>query len=92
MRSVIQFTDFIQSLKETESMDTSIDEDELTDRLNLYFEYSDLIQQVEQANSQFESDFDANPDFLNRFSLIFRPGSTHTCGTYPRCFQYYDNL
>ena len=57
-RSVIQFTDFIQSLKETEGMDSSIDEEELTERLTLYFDYSDLIQQVEQANSQFESDFD----------------------------------
>ena len=57
-RSVIQFTDFMQSLKETEGMDSSIDEDELTERLNLYFDYRDLIQQVEKANSQFESDFE----------------------------------
>lgn len=58
-RSVIQFTDFIQSLKETENMDSSIEEDELNERLELYFEYSDLIKQNEQANSQFESDFDS---------------------------------
>jgi len=57
-RSVIQFTDFMQSLKETEGMDSSIDADELNERLTLYFEHSDLIQQVEQANSQFESDFE----------------------------------
>lgn len=57
-RSVIQFTDFMRSLKETEDMDSSTDEDELTERLTLYFEHSDLIQQVEKANSQFESDFE----------------------------------
>jgi hypothetical protein len=57
-RSVIQFTDFIQSLKETENMNSPIDEDELNERLNLYFEHSDLIRQVEKANSQFESDFE----------------------------------
>lgn len=63
-RSVIQFTDFIQSLKETEGMDSAIDEDELNERLNVYFEHSDLIQQVEQANSQFESDFDDVSTYL----------------------------
>ena len=63
-RSVIQFTDFIQSLKETEGMDSAIDEDELNERLNLYFEHSDLIQQVERANSQFESDFDDVSSYL----------------------------
>ena len=63
-RSVIQFTDFIQSLKETEGMDSSIDENELNERLNVYFEHSDLIQQVEQANSQFESDFDDVSSYL----------------------------
>lgn len=56
-RSVIQFTDFIQSLKETEGMTSEIDEDELNERLNLYFEHDRLIRQVQQANSQFESDF-----------------------------------
>lgn len=39
-------------------MDSSVDEEQLSERLNLYFEYSDLIQQVEKANSQFESDFE----------------------------------
>lgn len=63
-RSVIQFTDFIQSLKETEDMDSSIEEDELNERLDLYFEYSDLIEQVEQANSQFESDFEDVSTYL----------------------------
>ncbi len=63
-RSVIQFTDFIQSLKETENMDSSIEEDELNKRLDLYFEYSDLIEQVEQANSQFESDFEDVSTYL----------------------------
>lgn len=63
-RSVIQFTDFIQSLKETEGMDSAIDENELNERLNLYFEHSDLIRQVEQANSQFESDFDDVSTYL----------------------------
>lgn len=63
-RSVIQFTDFIQSLKETENMDSSIDEDELNERLNLYFEHSELIQQVENANSQFESDFEDLSTYL----------------------------
>jgi len=57
-RSVIQFTDFIQSLKETEGMDSSIDENELNERLTLYFDHSDLIRQVEKANSQFENDFE----------------------------------
>jgi hypothetical protein len=63
-RSVIQFTDFIQSLKETEDMDSSIEEDELNERLHLYFEHSDLIQQVERANSQFESDFEDVSTYL----------------------------
>ena len=63
-RSVIQFTDFIQSVKETEGMDSSIDEDELTERLNLFFEHRDLIQQIEKANSQFESDFEALSTYL----------------------------
>jgi hypothetical protein len=63
-RSVIQVTDFIQALKEAENMDTSIDEDELAERLNLYFEYSELIQRVEQANSQFESDFEQLSTYL----------------------------
>ena len=63
-RSVIQFTDFIQSLKETEGMDSPIEEDELNERLHLYFEHSDLIQQVEQAKSQFESDFEDVSTFL----------------------------
>lgn len=63
-RSVIQFTDFIQSVKETENMDSSIDEDELNERLNLYFEHRKLIQQVEKANSQFESDFEDLSTYL----------------------------
>lgn len=63
-RSVIQFTDFIRSLKETEGMDSSIDEDELNERLNLYFEHDRLIRQVEKANSQFESDFEDVSDYL----------------------------
>ena len=45
-------------------MDSAIDEDELNERLNLYFEHSDLIQQVERANSQFESDFDDVSSYL----------------------------
>lgn len=63
-RSVIQFTDFMQSLKDTEGMDASIDEDELTERLNLYFEHRDLIQKIEKANSQFESDFEDLSTYL----------------------------
>ncbi|MFC6718929.1 PD-(D/E)XK nuclease family protein [Natrialbaceae archaeon GCM10025810] len=63
-RSVIQFTDFIQSLKETEDMDSPIEEDELNERLHLYFEHSDLIQQIERANSQFESDFEDVSTYL----------------------------
>jgi len=63
-RSVIQFTDFIHSLKETEGMDSSIDEDELNERLTLYFDHSDLIRQVEKANSQFESDFEDVSSYL----------------------------
>lgn len=63
-RSVIQFTDFIRSLKETEGMDSDIDEDELNERLNLYFEHDRLIRQVEKANSQFESDFEAVSTYL----------------------------
>jgi len=57
-RSVIQLTDFVQSLAETENMDSPLDEDELTDRLALYFEFDDVIQQVEQAHREFENDFD----------------------------------
>lgn len=63
-RSVVQFTDFIQSLKETEHMDSPFDESELSKRLDLYFEYSDLIEQVEKANSQFESDFEDLSKYL----------------------------
>ncbi|UTF55246.1 PD-(D/E)XK nuclease family protein [Natronosalvus rutilus] len=63
-RSVIQFTDFIRSLKETEGMDSEIDEDELNERLNLYFEHDRLIRQVEKANSQFESDFENVSTYL----------------------------
>lgn len=63
-RSVVQFTDFIQSLKETEDMDSEIDEDELNERLNLYFEHDRLIRQVEKANSQFESDFEDLSTYL----------------------------
>lgn len=62
-RSVIQFTDFIQSLQETENMD-SPQEDELTKRLKLYFEYDDVIKQVEQAHREFESDFDDVSNYL----------------------------
>lgn len=57
-RSVVQFTDFMESLRQTEGMDSSVNEDELNERLSVYFEHSDLIRQVEQANSQFESDFE----------------------------------
>ena len=63
-RSVIQFTDFIQSVKETEGMETPIDEDEIAERLDLYFEHRDLIQRIENANSQFESDFEACSTYL----------------------------
>lgn len=63
-RSVIQFTDFIQSLKETESMDSSINADELNERLDLYFQHRELIQQIEKANSQFESDFENLSTYL----------------------------
>jgi len=63
-RSVVQLTDFIQSLKETENMDSTFDESQLSKRLNLYFEYSDLIEQVEKANSQFESDFEDLSEYL----------------------------
>lgn len=63
-RSVVQFTDFIQSLKETENMDSPFDESQLSKRLNLYFEYSDPIEQVEKANSQFESDFEDLSKYL----------------------------
>lgn len=63
-RSVIQFTDFIQSLKKTENMDSTIDEDELNERLTVYFEHRDLIQQVEKANSQFERDFEELSTYL----------------------------
>lgn len=57
-RSVVQLTDFIRSLKETENMTSSIDEREIERRLKLYYEHSDLIQKVEEANSRFENDFD----------------------------------
>jgi hypothetical protein len=64
-RSVIQFTDFIRSLKETEGMTTEINEDELNERLDLYFEHDRLIRQVEKANSQFESDFEDLSSYLS---------------------------
>jgi hypothetical protein len=63
-RSVIQFTDFMHSLKETEGMTTEINEDELNERLDLYFEHDRLIRQVEKANSQFESDFEDLSNYL----------------------------
>jgi hypothetical protein len=63
-RSVIQFTDFIQSLQETENMDSPLEEDELTERLKLYFDYDDVIQQVEQAHRQFKNDFDDVSNYL----------------------------
>jgi len=63
-RSVIQLTDFIHSLQETENMDTPLEEDELTERLKLYFEYDNVIQQVEQAHRQFENDFDDVSNYL----------------------------
>ena len=63
-RSVIQFTDFIQSLQETENMDSPNEEDELTERLALYFDYDDVIHQVEQAHRQFENDFDDVSNYL----------------------------
>ena len=63
-RSVVQFTDFMESLRQTEGMDSSVNEDELNERLSVYFEHSDLIQQVEQANSQFESDFEDLSTYL----------------------------
>lgn len=63
-RSVIQFTDFIQSLKETEGMDSEINKDQLNERLNLYFEHDRLIRQVEKANSQFENDFEDLSTYL----------------------------
>jgi len=65
-RSVIQFTDFIQSLKETEGMDRSFDKERINERLSLYFEYSELIEEVEKANSQFEVDFDELSEYLRR--------------------------
>jgi len=45
-------------------MHSEIDEDELNERLNLYFEHDKLIRQVEKANSQFESDFEDVSDYL----------------------------
>jgi hypothetical protein len=42
----------------------SPEEDELTERLKLYFEYDDVIQQVEQAHRQFENDFDDVSNYL----------------------------
>ncbi|WP_155119416.1 hypothetical protein [Halomicrobium katesii] len=45
-------------------MDAPFNETELSERLNLYFEYSDLIEQVEKANSQFESDFEDLSEYL----------------------------
>lgn len=63
-RSTIQFTDFIRSLKETEGMNSEVNEDELNERLTLYFEHDRLIRQVEKANSQFESDFEDLSSYL----------------------------
>lgn len=45
-------------------MDPSFNKDNINKRLDLYFEYSDLIEEVEKANSQFEADFDELSDYL----------------------------
>ncbi|MDL5363144.1 hypothetical protein [Halalkalicoccus sp. NIPERK01] len=53
-------------------MDSEIDEDELNERLNLYFEHDRLIRQVEKANWQFESDFEDLSTYLKVSSLDAR--------------------
>jgi len=67
-RSVIQFLDFLRSLKEVENMGDESKENELElvkNRLNLYFEQKELIEKVEEANKQFQQDFKELAEYLN---------------------------
>jgi len=60
-RSVVQFLDFLRSLKEMENMGDESKEKELElieDRLDLYFNQKELIEKVEEANRQFQQDFE----------------------------------
>ncbi len=60
-RSVVQFLDFLRSLKEVENMGDESKEKELElieERLKLYFGQKELIEKVEEANRQFQQDFD----------------------------------
>ncbi len=60
-RSVVQFLDFLRSLKEVENMGDESKEKELElieKRLKLYFGQKELIEKVEEANRQFQQDFD----------------------------------
>lgn len=51
-QSVIDFTDFVESLKQTEDMDSDIDTDDTDERLSLYFGHDRLIRHVELTNSR----------------------------------------
>ncbi len=67
-RSVVQFLDFLRSLKEVENMGDEKDKRDLelmNERLRLYFEQKELIEKVEEANRQFQQDFDELADHLH---------------------------
>jgi len=67
-RSVIQFLDFLRSLKEVENMEDEAkkrDLEQVSERLKLYFEQKDLIEKVEEANRQFQQDFEELADHLH---------------------------
>ena len=67
-RSVIQFLDFLRSLKDVENMGDESKKKELelvSDRLRLYFEQKELIEKVEEANRQFQQDFNELSEHLH---------------------------
>ena len=66
-RSVVQFLDFLRSLKEVENMGDESKKRELElieKRLKLYFGQKELIEKVEEANRQFQQDFDELAEHL----------------------------
>jgi len=67
-RSVIQFLDFLRSLKDVENMGDEKEKRDLelvNERLNLYFEQKELIEKFEEANRQFQQDFNELADQLH---------------------------
>ena len=67
-RSVVQFLDFLRSLKEVENMGDESKKRELElieERLKLYFGQKELIEKVEEANRQFQQDFDELSQYIH---------------------------